>query len=167
MRSVSTTSSTINRLTAASILNTLGGWHYAVHFIRLDIKYGRITDNMGSNPINLAVRFFLELTALVAMSFWGWNQGVGVLRFVLAFGIPVIAAAIWVTFAVPNDPSRSGKAPVSVSGILRLILELIFFSFATWTIYSAGATTLSWVFGIVILAHYILSYDRLHWLIKQ
>ena len=122
---------------------------------------------MGSNPINLAVRFFLELTALVAMSFWGWNQGEGILRFVLALGIPVIAVTIWVSFAVPNDPSRSGKAPVPVSGILRIMLELIFFSFATWTIYSAEATTLSWIFGIVIISHYSLSYDRLRWLIKQ
>jgi len=100
------------------------------------------------------------------MSFWGWNLGEGVLRFVLAFGIPVIAATIWVTFAVPNDPSRSGKAPVSVPGILRLALELIFFSFAIWALYSAGATTPSWIFSIVILVHYALSYDRLYWLIK-
>ena len=122
---------------------------------------------MGSNPINLAVRFFLELTALMAMGFWGWNQGKGALRFVLAFGIPVIAAIIWGVFAVPNDPSRSGNALVSTPGFLRLALELMFFSFATWTLYSAGAIRASWIFGIVTLIHYILSYDRLYWLIKQ
>jgi hypothetical protein len=122
---------------------------------------------MGSNPINLAVRFFLELTALIAMGFWGWNQRAGVLRFVLAFGIPVIAAVLWGIFAVPNDPSRSGHAPIATPGILRLALELIFFSFAAWTLYSAGATTASWVFVIVTLVHYILSYDRLYWLIRQ
>jgi len=122
---------------------------------------------MGSNPINLAVRFFLELTALIAMGFWGWNQREGALRFVLAFGIPVIAAALWGTFAVPDDPSRSGHALVSTPGILRLALELIFFSFAAWTLYNAGAIKASWIFGIVTLIHYILSYDRLSWLIKQ
>jgi hypothetical protein len=124
-------------------------------------------DTMGSNPINLALRFFLELTALIAMGFWGWNRGEGALRFLLALGIPVIAAALWGIFAVPNDPSRSGHAPVSTPGILRLILELIFFSFAAWTLYSAGATTASWIFGIVTLVHYTLSYDRVHWLIQQ
>jgi hypothetical protein len=122
---------------------------------------------MGSNPINLAVRFFLELTALIAMGFWGWNQGEGLLRYALAFGLPVIAAVIWGVFAVPNDPSRSGNTPIATPGILRLALELIFFSFAAWTLYSAGATTVSWVFVIVTLVHYILSYDRLYWLIKQ
>jgi Protein of unknown function (DUF2568) len=122
---------------------------------------------MGSNPINLAVRFFLELTALMAMGFWGWNQGKGALRFVLAFGIPVIAAVLWGVFAVPDDPSRSGHAIVSTPGILRLVLELIFFSFAAWTLYSAGAIKASWIFGTVTLIHYALSYDRLYWLIKQ
>jgi hypothetical protein len=122
---------------------------------------------MGSNPINLTVRFFLELTALIAMGFWGWNQGEGALRFLLAFGIPVIAVVMWGVFAVPNDPSRSGNAPIATPGILRLALELIFFSFASWTLYSAGTTTASWIFVIVTLVHYILSYDRLYWLIKQ
>jgi hypothetical protein len=122
---------------------------------------------MGSNPINLTVRFFLELTALIAMGFWGWKQGEGMLRFVLAFGIPIVAAAMWGVFAVPDDPSRSGNAPIATPGILRLALELIFFSFAAWTLYSAGATTASWIFVIVTLAHYILSYDRLYWLIRQ
>jgi hypothetical protein len=122
---------------------------------------------MGSNPINLTVRFFLELTALIAMGFWGWNQGEGALRFLLAFGIPVIAVVMWGVFAVPNDPSRSGNAPIATPGILRLALELIFFSFAAWTLYSVGATMASWVFVIVTLLHYIVSYDRLYWLIKQ
>jgi hypothetical protein len=117
---------------------------------------------MGSNPINLALRFFLELTALIAMGFWGWNQREGVLRWVLAIGIPFIAAVMWGVFAVPNDPSRSGNAPIATPGILRLALELIFFSFAAWTLYRAGATTASWIFIIVTLAHYILSYDRLY-----
>lgn len=122
---------------------------------------------MGSNPINLTVRFFLELTALIAMGFWGWKQGEGLLRFVLALSIPIVAAVMWGVFAVPNDPSRSGNAPIATPGILRLALELIFFSFAAWTLYSAGATTASWIFVIVTLVHYILSYDRLYWLIRQ
>jgi hypothetical protein len=122
---------------------------------------------MGSNPINLTVRFFLELAALIAMGFWGWNQREGMPRSVLAFGIPLIAAVMWGVFAVPNDPSRSGNAPIATPGILRLALELIFFSFAAWTIYSAGATTASWIFIIVTLVHYILSYDRLYWLISR
>ena len=89
---------------------------------------------MGSHPANLAVRFVLEITGLVALGWWGWNHADGVLRFVLALGIPVLAAAAWGTFAVPGDPSRSGRAPVPVSGIVRVLLELAFFASATWVL---------------------------------
>jgi hypothetical protein len=122
---------------------------------------------MGSHPINLVVRFLLELSALATMGFWGWSRGTGVLRFALAFGVPVIAAVIWGTFAVPHDPSRSGHAPIPVPGILRLGLEFLFFAFALWGLYGTGATTLSWFFASAILLHYAVSYDRLFWLISQ
>jgi hypothetical protein len=32
---------------------------------------------MGSHPLNLAVRFALELSALAALGVWGWRQGDG------------------------------------------------------------------------------------------
>ena len=122
---------------------------------------------MGSHPINLAVRFLLEIAALLAIGFWGWRQSESLLRFILALGLPAIAAILWGVFAVPDDPSRSGRAPVPTPGILRLLLELAFFAFATWTLYDTGATVLSWIMGIAVLIHYALSYDRLWWLVKQ
>jgi hypothetical protein len=122
---------------------------------------------MGSHPINLAVRFLLELLALVAMGFWGWNRGDGVLRLTLALGIPLVAAAAWGTFAVPHDPSRSGQAPMAVPGLVRLVLEAIFFCAAVWALFSAGATTAGGLLGSAILVHYAASYDRVAWLIRQ
>jgi hypothetical protein len=92
---------------------------------------------VGSNPINLAVRFILEMTGMVALGWWGWNQGEGVLRFVFALGIPFLAAVLWGTFAVPGDSSRSGDARVPVPGIVRLIFELAFFVGATWSLFDA------------------------------
>ncbi len=29
---------------------------------------------MAFNPLNLALRFLLEVAALVAMGYWGWNK---------------------------------------------------------------------------------------------
>ena len=122
---------------------------------------------MGSHPINLAVRFILELSALLTMGIWGWHQSESWPRLVLALGIPLLVAGIWGTFAVPEDPSRSGKAPVPVPGILRLVIELAVFGFAVWALYNLGNTTLSWIMLIVVLLHYSVSYDRIIWLIKQ
>ena len=122
---------------------------------------------MGSNPINLAVRFILELAGMVALGWWGWNQGEGILRFLLALGIPFLAAVLWGTFAVPDDPSRSGEARVPVPGIVRLMLELAFVGLATWSLFATGLTTLGWIYGIAVLIHYVISYDRVMWLVRQ
>lgn len=122
---------------------------------------------MGSNPINLAIRFFLELAALFSMGLWGWKQSDGLLKFFLAIGIPIIAATIWGVFAVPNDPSRSGSAPVPTPGLIRLIFEFIFFAFATWALLDIGYNKLSLLFLIATVVHYIVSYDRILWLVRQ
>lgn len=122
---------------------------------------------MGSHPINLAVRLLLEIVALLSVGMWGWKQNDGWLRFVLAFGIPILLAAIWGTFAVPDDPSRSGEAPIVTPGVIRLGIELCFFAFAAWAIYDMKFNKLSLVFGVVVAVHYLLSYDRITWLISQ
>jgi hypothetical protein len=122
---------------------------------------------MGSHPINLAIRFILELSALVSVGVWGWRQNDGWLRFVLAIGIPIILAAIWGTFAVPEDPSRSGGAPIVTSGIVRLIIELAFFGIAVWALYDMGFIKISIALGIIVILHYIFSYDRIIWLLSQ
>ncbi len=122
---------------------------------------------MGSHPINLTVRFLLEIATLVALGYWGWHHGQGMLRLILAIGIPLIAAVLWGTFAVPDDPSRSGNAPIPVPGVVRLVLELAFFGLGVWALYSSGLIGLSLVLGGVTIVHYLVSYDRILWLIQQ
>ena len=125
---------------------------------------------MGSHPLNLTIRFLLELAALIAFGFWGWQQGGAIerwLAYFLALGLPIAAAAIWGVFNVVNDPSRSGKAPIVVPGFIRLIIELAFFTLAIWAQHSLGYPTVSLVFGSVVVIHYLVSYDRIMWLIRQ
>ena len=122
---------------------------------------------MGSHPVNLAIRFLLEISALLAAGVWGWRQSDGWLRFVLALGIPIILAAVWGTFAVPNDPSRSGAAPIAVHGILRLAIELAIFAFAVWGLYDLGYARLGLIVGIITALHYVVSHDRILWLARQ
>lgn len=77
---------------------------------------------------NLVIRFLLELAALITLGLWGWRQGGEVWhKYTFALGIPIIAAAIWGIFNVPNDTNRSGVAPIVVPGITRLAIELAIF----------------------------------------
>ena len=122
---------------------------------------------MGSHPLNLGLRFLLEIAALVVFGYWGFSQHTGILRFLLGIGLPVIAAAIWGIFAVPDDPSRSGKASVPVPGAMRLILELALFAFAAWALYDAGSTLLAAIMTGMTIVHYALSYDRIAWLLHR
>jgi hypothetical protein len=122
---------------------------------------------VGSHPVNLALRFLLELCALAAAGYWGWRVGGGPWRFVLTLGVPLLLAVVWGTFAVPNDPSRSGDAPVPVPGVARLILELATFGFAVWALYAAGQPVLSLILTLLVVAHYAFSYDRIAWLVRQ
>lgn len=122
---------------------------------------------MSSNPINLALRFLLEIFSLAVIGIWGWKLSDNWIRYVLAIGLPIIAALIWGTFAVANDPSRSGNAPVPVSGIVRLAIEFLFFGFTTWALYNMESNKLSIVLGVIVLIHYVFSYDRIYWLLTK
>ena len=122
---------------------------------------------MSNHPLNLIYRFLLELSALVALGWWGWQQSEGLLRVILAIGLPLLAAAAWGTFAVPNDKSRSGKAPIPVPGLIRLLLEFLILFGAAWALNHGGAQNLARVFALAILSHYLLSYDRVLWLLKR
>ena len=121
---------------------------------------------MSQNPINLTIRFALELLALVALGAWAKTQYSGVMGYVLMILIPLWAAILWGLFNVKGDPSRSRKAPVPVPGLIRLLLELSIFGSATWALFPLNPTY-GWIFGAVTLMHYILSYDRILWLLKR
>ena len=122
---------------------------------------------MATHPINLMLRFLLEIAAITAVGIWGWKLGQDWSRFLWAFTFPVLLMVTWGVFAVPQDPSRSGKAPIAVSGWLRLLIELGIFSIATWVLHDLGFMWTSMVFGIICLLHYIASYDRVQWLIRK
>ena len=121
---------------------------------------------MGSHPANLALRFLLELAALIGLGFLGYLLSVGWPKFLLAAALPIGAAAIWGTLAVPDDPSRSGNAPVPVAGWVRLMLEAAVFGLGI-----AGLATASEVVALLVLAlvvaHYALSVDRIRWLLAR
>jgi len=122
---------------------------------------------MATHPANLAARFLLELAALYALSYWGWTQHTGVVRWLWTVGLPLVAALLWYTFNVPDDSSRSGQAPIPVPGWLRLVLELALFAASTAALYAANRPAWAMVFLVIVVIHYALSYDRIQWLLAQ
>ena len=119
------------------------------------------------NAANLALRFLLELAALGGFAAFAWNSADGIWRWVAAIFVVILVAAIWGTFAVPDDPSRSGNAPVPVPGWLRLLLEFLVLLGGAWAFYAAGHLIPGVVLAILVVAHYALSMERITWLLQQ
>jgi hypothetical protein len=122
---------------------------------------------MAFRQFNLFLRFILEMTTLFMAGWWGWMMHFGWNRYVLVIGLPVLMAVIWGVFAVPGDPSRSGKTVVVTPGWIRLVIEFVFFTFGVWIFSDFGYRTISIVFAVVVFLHYAFSYDRLKWMLKQ
>lgn len=119
---------------------------------------------MSGNPLNLALRFVLELVALGGLALLGWTLGGEGWQLVPAIAIPVVAAAAWGTFRVPNDP---GRAPVAVPGPVRLALEVVVFGGGVLGFAVAGHETIALLFGAVMVGHYVASYDRVVRLVRN
>lgn len=100
-----------------------------------------------SRSFNLAVRFLLELAALAALGYWGYQTGSGSFsRIALAIGAPLLAAVVWGLFVAP-------KATFATRGALRLGLQLLVFGAAALALANAGQTTLAIVFGGIAAAN--------------
>lgn len=122
---------------------------------------------MSKHPLNSAVRFILELGGIITFGIWGYHQSETGIRILLTLLLPLGFAVMWGVFAVRDDPSRSGKTVVQTPGVIRLILELALFAAAAWMLINLGYPLSGWIFGGGVLVHYILSYDRIVWLLKQ
>lgn len=122
---------------------------------------------MGNAWWNLTLRFLLELAALLGLGIAGWSLSDGWWRWVLAPALPLVAAVLWGTFAVLNDPSRSGRAPVPVPGAARLVLELVILFSGAAGFYAAGYTATGIIVAAFIAFSYASSLDRLGWLLRQ
>jgi len=133
---------------------------------------GAIAKPWRMSPLNLVIRFLLELVALGALGLGGWNLGEwllghGPLQVFPAIGLPVICAAVWGRFRVPGDPSSSGRSPVAVRGWVRLLLEAGFFGSGILVFHGIHWPRLAAVFAAAVLLHYAFSLDRLRWLLGK
>jgi hypothetical protein len=119
------------------------------------------------HPANLALRFVLEIAALGGFGALAWRMSEGWWRYGAVIVVVAVVMTLWGVFAVPDDPSRSGNAPVPVSGLLRLGLELAVLLGGAAAFYWAGYTTPALVLAALVALHYALSGERLAWLLQQ
>ena len=121
---------------------------------------------LANHPANLILRFVLEIAALVAVGQWAWrfseSFGSTLARLALTIGLPLALAALWAIFREPPDPKfpLSKKGIVTISGPLRLLLELVFFGFAVWAAFNNNQVTFGLALLTALLMHYFWSAER-------
>ncbi|MDE3720863.1 YrdB family protein [Nocardiopsis sp. N85] len=121
---------------------------------------------MSLRPWMLVVRLLLELAALVGFGSAAWHL-LPDLRWSATFAVPLLVAAVWGTFAVPGDPSRSGRAPVPVPGPVRLLVEWAVLFGSSAALAWAGATGAALAFAGVLVVYQACAYDRVLWLLGR
>jgi hypothetical protein len=110
----------------------------------------------------------LELTALGLLGRWGFTCSTDpVRRYLWLVAVPLLAATIWGTFTVPNDPSRGKNGPVRVSGSVRLGIEAAFFGSAIAACYALTSTAWAALLSALICLHYAWAHSRTRWLLQQ
>ncbi|WP_372346865.1 YrdB family protein [Streptomyces sp. KL116D] len=122
---------------------------------------------LANNDVVLAIRFLLEMTSLVCFGIWAWRTVPSPWRWLAVVLVPVAVGWMWGTFAVPDDPSRSGESDVHTPGPLRLLLELAVFFGAVAALYFADLRRAArWLLAIMVI-YQVLAYDRIGWLLSH
>lgn len=100
--------------------------------------------------LTLAVRFLVEVAALVAYAWWGWTLPASLqVRLLAAIGTPVVAAVVWGLLAAP-------KAPVHLAPALVVAVQVVVLGGGVAALASAGRTTLAVILGVVALVDGVL-----------
>jgi uncharacterized protein DUF2568 len=100
-------------------------------------------------PLNLVLKFLLELAALAAAGLWGASIAGGVAALVLAIVLPLVVAVLWGVFAAPRARRR---LPLR----LRAPFELGVFTLAALALWDAGRPAWGVAFAVIAVANALL-----------
>jgi hypothetical protein len=99
---------------------------------------------------NDALRFFLELSALAAVAYWGWSEGGGA-RWILVVAAPLAIAVVWGRWMAPRSNHR-------VRDPWRLVIELFVFGAAVVALLAADQARLAIVLAAATALHLALTF---------
>ena len=106
---------------------------------------------------NLALRFLLELCALAALGYWGFQTGQSLsVKIGLAIGVPLLAAVVWGTFISP-------RATVRMPTWVWLVLQAAVFGCAAAGLAATGQRTLAGVFVLAVAINSLLLLQLYLW----
>jgi hypothetical protein len=116
----------------------------------------------------LVLRFLLELVAFGAIGWAGWRIGDGGLSGgAIAGALTIAAMMLWGAPGVRGDPVRKPSPLIVVPGWTRVLIEMVVFGTAAWALWVFISRAASESFLTAVGIVYIVSWDRLWWLLRQ
>ena len=101
--------------------------------------------------LNLALSFILELIAVGAFAYWGFNASENtLLRIILGIGAPLAMIVIWGIYLAPRSPRR-------LKGPVLSVATLIIFGLAGAALAAAGQTTAAAIFLAAAAVNLVLA----------
>lgn len=119
---------------------------------------------MHNHPLNLLLRFGLELVLVGIYAYWSWHSFDGFQKYLFSLLIPLAGMLLWGIFKVPGDP---GKAIVAIPGWVRLLLEILLFVLGFWMLRSLQLFKAANLFATISILHYLISWERIRWLLES
>jgi Protein of unknown function (DUF2568) len=106
------------------------------------------------NALWLTLAFLSEIAALAVLAAWGWSTGSGAGRWLLAAGLPLLAAVLWGVFAAPRAPVRVPATAVAVKVLVLggAVLALAHLGHPGW----AGVLAIASLLGTVVARQPVL-----------
>ncbi|MBX3080137.1 MAG: YrdB family protein [Anaerolineae bacterium] len=100
---------------------------------------------------NLALSFLLELVALVALGYWGFQASDNtLLKFILGLGAPILLIVVWGMWLAPKSSRRLRRPWLQ-------IVKLLVFGVTALALANAGQTTLAVIFAVVVIINAALA----------
>jgi hypothetical protein len=101
--------------------------------------------------LNLALAFFLELCALGALAYWGFNASeITLLRLILGLGAPLAMIIFWGIYLAPKSSRRLKEPTMSVA-------KLVIFGLTAAALASTGQATTAAIFMAAVILNLALA----------
>lgn len=95
-------------------------------------------------PLNLGLKFLLEIAGLAAFAYWGASTGEMPVSLLLAIATPAAAAVAWAIYAAPKSKWRLPLPP-------RIRFELTFFTAAMLALLAADVPTAAAILSALVI----------------
>jgi len=95
-------------------------------------------------PLNLGLKFLLEIAGLAAFAYWGATTGEMPVSLLLAIATPAAAAVAWAIYAAPKSKRRLPLQP-------RIRFELTFFTAAMLALLAADVPTAAAILSAMVI----------------